>query len=63
MLVAEDLHLNVAGAADQCFEIDLVIAKGGQGFVFGQFHHWRQIIFRFDHAHAASAATPAGFEH
>ena len=29
--VAEDLHLDVAGALDQLFEIDLVVAEGGLG--------------------------------
>ena len=29
--VAEDLHLDVAGALDQLFEIDLVLAEGGLG--------------------------------
>jgi hypothetical protein len=28
--VAEDLHLDVARALDQLFEIDLVVAEGGQ---------------------------------
>jgi hypothetical protein len=30
MRVAQDLHLDVAGAAHQLFEIDLVVAEGGQ---------------------------------
>ena len=31
VLVAEDLHLDVAGALDQLLEIDLVLAEGGLG--------------------------------
>jgi hypothetical protein len=31
VLVAEHLHLDVAGALDQLFEVDLVLAEGGLG--------------------------------
>ena len=36
MRVAEDLHLDVAGALDQLFEIDLVLAEGGLGLALGR---------------------------
>ena len=63
MLVTHDLHLDVAGAAHQFFQIDLVVAKCGQCLTFGQFHHWGQVGLGFDHSHATATAAPAGLEH
>jgi hypothetical protein len=39
-LVAEDLHLDVAGALDQLFQIALAVAEGGLGLA-PAFQHLR----------------------
>ena len=36
MRVAEDLHLDMARAPDQLFEIDLVLAEGGLRLALGR---------------------------
>ena len=61
--VAHHLDLDVAGAAHQLFQVDLVIAKGGQGLALGQLHHGCQVGLGLDHAHTAAPAAPAGLEH
>jgi hypothetical protein len=63
VLVTHDLHFDVAGAAHQFFQIDLVVAKGGQGFAFGQLHHGGQVGFGFNDPHATATTAPAGLEH
>ncbi len=61
--VAEDLHLDVAGALDELLEIDLVLAESGLGLALGLRHLARQILCLADRAHAAPAAAPGGLEH
>ena len=63
MRVAQHLHLDVAGAFDQFFEIDLVLAEGGLGLALALGHLARQIGLAADRAHAAPAAAPRGLEH
>ncbi len=63
VLVAQDLHLDVACAADQLLEIDLVVAEGGQRLAPRGFQRRRQLGCGFDDTHAAAAAAPAGLEH
>ena len=63
MPVTQDLHLHMARAAHQLFQINLVVTESGQRLALGQFHHRRQVGFGLDHAHAATTATPTGFEH
>ena len=61
--VAQDLHFHMARAADEFFEIHLVVAKGGQRFAARGFQRAFQLGSRFDHAHAAPTAAPAGLQH
>ena len=61
--VAQDLHLDVARAADQLLEIDLVVAEGRQRLAPRGFQRRRQFGRGLDDAHAAPAAAPAGLEH
>jgi hypothetical protein len=63
MRVAQHLDLDMAGALDQLFQIDLVLAEGGAGLALGLRHLAGEIPGRADGAHAASAATPRGLEH
>lgn len=44
MRIAENLALDVAGALDQLFEIDLVLAEGGLRFALGLGHFTRQVF-------------------
>ncbi|MCY1220949.1 hypothetical protein D9M72_329860 [compost metagenome] len=61
--IAEDLAFDVAGAFDELFEIDLVLAEGGLGLALG-FGHLADQVFRVANgAHAASATAPGGLEH
>jgi hypothetical protein len=63
MGVAEDLHLDMAGALDQLFQIDLVLAEGRAGFFLGDGHLAGKVFRRADDAHAATTAAPACLEH
>ncbi len=63
MLVAQYLHLDMACPAHQFFQVNLVVAEGGQGFAARDLKRRCQFYFILDDAHAASAATPAGFQH
>ncbi len=56
--VGEDLHLDMTGALDQLFQIDLVLAEGGLGLAArsGEIALQRRHIG--DDAHAAAAAAP-----
>ena len=56
--VAENLHFDMAGALDQLFEIDLVIAESGHGFALGLGEIALERGVVGDDAHAASAAAP-----
>ena len=58
MRVAQHLHLDMAGAFDQLFQINLILAKGGPGLAFGLVDLALQIIGAADDAHAAPAAAP-----
>ena len=63
MLVAQDLDLDVAGAADQLLQEDLVVAEGGLGLAPAGGDLFGQLVGALDHAHAAAAAAPAGLGH
>ena len=56
--VAENLAFDVAGAFDQLFQIDLVLAEGGLGLALGLRHLTGEVFLGADDAHAASAAAP-----
>ena len=58
LLVAQDLHFDVAGAQDHLFQIALAIAKGGLGLAAALADFQLQLIFRQDRAHTAPAAAP-----
>ena len=63
MAVADDLHFDMAGVADQAFDIDAVAAEGGFGLRLAA----RIGLFQFcgivDNAHAAPAAAGDGLDH
>ena len=63
VLVAEDLHLNVARAQDHLLEISLAIAEGGLGLAPALAHLLDQLAVVQDRPHAAPAAAPGGLEH
>ena len=61
--VAQNLHFDMARAAHQLFQIHLVVAEGRQRFAARDVELFRQLRFGFDHAHAAPATAPTGFQH
>ncbi len=63
MRVAKDLAFHVAGAFHQLFQIDFVLAESRLGFALGFGDFARQIFLFANGAHAATAATPGGFQH
>ena len=58
VLVAKDLHLDVAGAQNHPLQIALAIAKGGFGLAPAFQHLGFQFIRAVDRAHAPTAAAP-----
>ena len=60
--VAQDLHFDVAGAADEALQEDGVVAEGGAGFAAGFLQAAGEIGGFLDHAHAAAAAAEGGFD-
>ena len=63
MRIAEDLHLDMARAAHQLFEIDLILAEGVLGLALGAQHGVDELVLALDRSHAAPAAAPGGLEH
>ncbi|SPF82041.1 hypothetical protein PRI8871_03869 [Pseudoprimorskyibacter insulae] len=63
LLVAKDLHLDVAGADDHLFQISLAVAKGGLGLTTTFQNLFLQLFGAVDRAHAPAAAAPAGLQH
>ena len=63
ILVAEDLHLDVAGALDHLLEIALAIAEGGLRLAAAFQHLGGEFVGPGDRAHAAPATAPAGLQH
>ena len=61
--VAEHLHLDVAGALDQLFQIHLVLAEGGLRLALRLRDVADQRRRVADDAHAAPAAAPRGLQH
>ena len=61
--VAEQLDLDMAGAFNQLFEIDLVVAEGGLGLAPRRLHQIGHLLGGADGAHAAPAAAPARLQH
>ena len=61
--VAQDLHLDVAGALDQFFQVDLVLAEGGRSLAARLVRLAFQFLLRADDPHAAPAAAPGGLQH
>ena len=60
--VAQDLHFDVLRAADIAFEKDRAVAERGCGLARGFFELARELVLRFDDAHAASAAAERSFD-
>ena len=58
-LVAEDLHLDVAGALDQLLQIDLVVAEGRLGLAAAGLDMVEQPAFRFDAPHCRGRRRPS----
>jgi len=61
--VAQDLHLDVAGALDELFQVDLAVAEGRLGLAPAGLDLLQQLGFLADHPHAAAAAAPAPLQH
>ncbi|MBD5803263.1 hypothetical protein AZOA_26990 [Azoarcus sp. Aa7] len=61
--VAEHLHFDVARAANELFQIDLVVAEGGEGLAAGDVEQAGELFLVLDRAHAATATAPARLEH
>ena len=60
LFVAQDLHLDVAGAQDHLFQIALAIAKGGLGLTPAFADFQLDLVFGIDGPHAATTAAPRG---
>ena len=58
VVIADDLHFDMAGPTNQFFEIHLAVAKSLLGFAAAQRHQFLEGAGIFDHAHAAPAAAP-----
>ncbi len=63
VLVAEDLHLDMACAQDHLFKIALAVAEGGLGLAPPFAHLVGQFLGPVDRAHAPPAAAPGRFQH
>ena len=61
--VAQDLHLDVAGADDHFLKVTLAVAKGGFGLAAAFHDFFWELFFIENGAHATTAAAPACFEH
>ena len=61
--VAEDLHLDVAGAGDHLLEIALAVAEGGLGLAAAFLDLVLELGLGMNGAHAAPAAAPRRLEH
>jgi len=61
--VAEDLHLDVAGAPHELLQVDLVVAECRERFAARDLQVPGQLGLGFHHAHAAAAPAPARLEH
>ena len=62
-MVADDLHLDVAGVADQALDIDAVAAEGGHGLGLAARIGLLQLVGVVDDAHAAAAAAGDRLDH
>ena len=56
VLVAEKLHLDVAGLGDELLDEHVGAAEGGERFPLGLLERRRELLLALDHPHAASAA-------
>ena len=61
--VRQDLDLQVAGAADEALQVDVVLAEGGVRLAPGREQGGLELVLGLDPAHAAPAAAPARLEH
>ena len=61
--VADNLHFNMARAANQFFKVDLAVAESLFGLVASDGHHFQEGPFVFNDAHSAPAAAPRRLEH
>ena len=62
-LVAEDLHLDVAGVEDHLLEVALAVAEGGLGLAAPLLDLLDQLLGLHHRPHPAPAAAPARLEH
>ena len=61
--VTEDLHLDMAGALDELFQIHFILAEGGTRLAACLADIAQQIILAVDRPHAATATAPRRLEH
>ena len=63
MGVAQQLHLDMAGAQDHLFQIALAVAEGGLGLASALADLFGQLGRRLDRPHSPTAAAPRGLQH
>ncbi len=63
LLVAEDLHLDMARAKDHLFKVALAVAEGGLGLAAAFADLLLELLLGHDRAHPTPAAAPGGLEH
>ena len=63
VMVAQHLHLDMAGALDHLFQIALAVAKGGLGLAASLANLVCKLLGAKDRAHPAPAAAPGRFQH
>ncbi len=63
VLVAQHLHLDMAGLQDHLLQVALAIAERGLGLAAALAHLGLQLLGPEDGAHAAPAATPGRLQH
>jgi hypothetical protein len=62
-IVADDLHFDMPCIAHEFLEIHLIVAESCHGFTTCDRQKLGKLRLGPDHAHAATAATPARFQH
>ncbi len=63
VLIAQDLHFNVAGARDIALQKHGAVTESGGSFLAGLVHFPGELLGIFDDAHATAAAAERRFDH
>jgi hypothetical protein len=62
LLIADDLHLDVARPREVALHVDLVATEEGLGLALRRFHHGYDFVFAAHHLHTATAASVRGLD-